>query len=87
MGSGDVPVKAHAPAPGPPPAPRPPKRGWGYRSLVGFNKVFYACLSPLGAPGRWLAAPAGRTLLGLAGLLCLGAAAVLFFLNGFAWSR
>jgi hypothetical protein len=76
-----VPKKPAAP-PAPRPEPRPPKKGWGHRSLVGFNKVFYACLWLLGPAGSWLAAPAGRTLLGVVGLMCLGAAAVLFFLDG-----
>ncbi len=55
--------------------------------LVGFNKGFYACLSPLGRPGRWLSTPAGRTLLGLVGLLCLGIAFVLVLAGRTAWTR
>jgi hypothetical protein len=70
-----------------PTSPRPSRKNWVLRPLAAFNKGFYACLSPLGAPGRWLTEPAGRTLLGLVGLLCLGAAAVLFVVGGTAWTR
>lgn len=67
--------------------PRRWRTGWMLGPLVGFNKGFYACLSPLGPPGRWLSGPAGRTLLGLAGLLCLGVALILFLVGGTAWTR
>jgi hypothetical protein len=78
---------ARTPVADTPDPPRPSRKNRLLRPLAAFNKGFYACLSPLGAPGRWLTEPAGRTLLGLVGLLCLGAAAVLFVVGGTAWTR
>lgn len=54
--------------------------------LVWFNQGFDACLTPLGAPGRWLCSPRGRQLLGAAGLLGLAAAAALAVSAGMGWS-
>lgn len=50
--------------------------------LVWFNQGFDACLSPLGAPGRWLSSPGGRQLLGFVGLTCLAAATAMAILAG-----
>ncbi len=53
--------------------------------LVWFNRGFDACMSPLGAPGRWACGPRGRQLLGLAGLASLAAAAILALGAGMGW--
>jgi hypothetical protein len=50
--------------------------------LVWVNQGFEACLSPLGAPGRWLCGPSGRQVLGFVGLTCLAAASAIAILAG-----
>jgi hypothetical protein len=72
-------------APPPPAEEDAPPVPWPLWPLVGFNKLFDACLSPLGGLGRWLSSPPGRWVLGFVGLLCLGAALVLAFGPGFGW--
>jgi len=62
-----------------------PMSGW-LLPLVWFNCGFDACLDPLGALGRWLQGQAGRTLLGLLGLLLLAAAAALVVAEGIGWT-
>lgn len=54
--------------------------------LLWFNQGFDACLTPLGAPGRWLCEPRGRQILGLTGLTCLAAAVALAVSAGMGWS-
>jgi hypothetical protein len=54
--------------------------------LVLFNRVFDACLAPLGAPGRWLRGQAGRTLLGAVGLTCIAAAVLIVAMRWFGWT-
>jgi hypothetical protein len=73
----------------PPTLPPPPRRraGWVLGPLVGFNAAFDACLASLGAPGRWLASPPGRTALGVIGLACLAAALLLTFGDRIGWTR
>lgn len=69
----------------PPTEDGPPPVAWPLLPLVGLNKAFDACLTPLGPPGRWLSSPPGRMVLGFVGVLCLGAALVLAFGDGFGW--
>jgi hypothetical protein len=52
------------------------------RPLLGFNRAFYRGVASLGAPGRWLAGPAGRTVLGVLGLAFLTAAVALSLAAG-----
>ena len=54
--------------------------------LLWFNQGFDACLTPLGAPGRWLCEPRGRQTLGLTGLTCLATAVALAVSAGMGWS-
>jgi hypothetical protein len=54
--------------------------------LLWFNQGFDACLTPLGAPGRWLCGPSGRQLLGTIGLLSLAAATAILVAAGMGWS-
>jgi hypothetical protein len=65
-----------------PPGPPPRQPGLLARSLGGFDRAFYGSLGVIGAPGRWLARPAGRLLVGLVGLACLGAALALTLTAG-----
>jgi len=55
--------------------------------LLWFNQGFDACMVPLGEMGRWLSGSRGRQMLGLAGLACLVAAAVIALSTGKAWTR
>ena len=55
--------------------------------LLWFNQGFDACMVPLGEIGRWLSGSRGRQMLGLAGLACLVAAAVIALSTGMAWTR
>ncbi|HEY7310962.1 MAG TPA: hypothetical protein VH643_16480 [Gemmataceae bacterium] len=55
--------------------------------LLWFNQGFDACMIPLGEIGRWLSGSRGRQMLGLAGLACLAAAAVIALSTGMAWTR
>lgn len=64
----------------PPPLSRP------LLPLVWFNQGFDACVTPLGAVGRWLCGPQGRQMLGLAGLASLFAAVILAVSAGMGWS-
>ncbi len=54
--------------------------------LLWFNQGFDACLSPLGAPGRWLCDRRGRHALGTVGLLSLAAAAAVAVCAGLGWT-
>lgn len=54
--------------------------------LLWFNQGFDACMDPLGAAGRWLCGSSGRQTLGLAGLACLAAAAVIALSAGMGWT-
>jgi hypothetical protein len=53
--------------------------------LLWFNQGFDACLTPLGAPGRWLR-ESGRSVLGFLGLACLAAALAIALSAGMAWT-
>jgi hypothetical protein len=53
--------------------------------LLWFNQGFDACLSPLGALGRWVC-ESGRHVLGFVGLACLAAAVVIALSAGMAWT-
>jgi hypothetical protein len=56
--------------------------------LVSFNAVFDGCLVPLGGLSRWLRGSAGRSILGLVGLACLGAAVARAVTGGILpWTR
>ena len=59
---------------------------WFLWPLVLFNTVFDACLTPWGAPGRWLRGPGGRWLLAVLGVLCLSAAGALTVADWFGWT-
>ncbi len=63
----------------------PPSAPLALLPLVWLNRGFDACMSPLGAPGRWARGPRGRQLLGLAGLASLTAAAILALSAGMGW--
>ena len=68
-------------------ASRPPQEPWLLRPILRINRLFDTVALGLGAPGRWLRRPAGRTLLGLLGLALLGAAAALVLLDRSGWTR
>jgi hypothetical protein len=67
-------------------ASRPPRPSLLLRPIVALNRCFDAVAFGLGAPGRWLRLPAGRTLLGLIGLLLLAVAGALFLLDRIGWT-
>jgi hypothetical protein len=52
-----------------------------------FENVFDGVVSLFGAPGEWLASPAGKNLLGYVGLLMLGGCAAWGVLDWFGWTR
>ncbi len=54
--------------------------------LVAINGAFDGCMTWLGAPGRWLGGPRGRTWLGWTGLVLLAAALVGYLLLGMGWT-
>lgn len=62
-----------------------PVAGW-FVPLVWCNRVFDGCVALLGPLGHWLQSPTVRTFLGLTGLLCLAAAAVLLLLDRIGWT-
>jgi hypothetical protein len=55
--------------------------------LLRLDDLFVAVCGRLGAPGRWLRGPGGRALLGVTGLVCLGAALALAIHAGIGWTR
>jgi hypothetical protein len=59
---------------------------WYQLPLVGMNRVFDGTTWLLGPLGRWLRAPAGRTLLGWLGLLLLAGALAWGILDWVGWS-
>ena len=63
-----------------------PRVVWPLRPLWWVNGAFDWGTSWLGAPGRRLRGPAGRSLLGWTGLLLLAAAFVWFALEGMGWT-
>jgi hypothetical protein len=67
------------------PAPQGSVPAW-LGPLVWVNRGFEAGAHFLGPPGRWLASPSGRTVLGTAGLFALGMALVLLLLRGIGWT-
>jgi hypothetical protein len=77
---GVAPVSSPAPAE----RERVPTPLW-LRPLVWGNRIFDRCAGLLGAPGRWLRRPWGRTLLGLTGLLLLAAALGWMVLDWMGW--
>ena len=85
-----------AASPPEPPAAAPPVVGmprltvgrWSpVWALAAFNAGFDFCLTPWGAPGRWLRGRAGRWLLAAVGLVCLAAAVGLIAADRFGWTR
>jgi hypothetical protein len=89
----DAAVPAPAPAPEPAaagepvPAPQRERRPlpvW-LRPVVWANRAFDHAAGWLGAPGRWLRRPWGRTLLGLSGLLLLAGAVAWVVLEWMGW--
>jgi hypothetical protein len=68
-------------------ASRPPPEPLLLRPVLGINRLFDAVALGLGAPGRWLRRPAGRTLLGLIGLALLAAAVAFVLLDQIGWTR
>jgi hypothetical protein len=67
-------------------ASRPPGPAVLLRPILWLNRGFDGLAFALGAPGRWLRRPAGRTLLGVAGLLLLAAALALLLLDRIGWT-
>lgn len=66
--------------------PTPPRTPTALLPLVWGNRAFDAALSHLGGPGRWLQGRAGKTLLGLTGLLLLVGAMAWGILDWLGWS-
>jgi hypothetical protein len=67
-------------------ASRPPEVFVLLRPILWLNRAFDGLAFALGAPGRWLRRPVGRTALGLIGLLLLAAAGALVLLDRFGWT-
>ncbi len=67
-------------------ASRPPSPPLLLRPVLWLNRLFDAAAFGLGAPGRWLRRPTGRTLLGLVGVLLLAAAAALALVDRIGWT-
>jgi hypothetical protein len=67
-------------------ASRPPEVFILLRPVLGLNRAFDRLALGLGWPGRWLRRPAGRTVLGLIGLLLLAAAGALVLLDRCGWT-
>ena len=90
------PVERRASAPAPParaPSPRqaliasrPPAPPLLLRPVLWLNRGFDGLAFSLGAPGRWLRRPAGRTVLGVVGLALLAAAVALVLLDRIGWT-
>lgn len=72
-----------------PPPPIRPAEGepaiW-MRPILWCNHAVDCCTVPLGAPGRWLRQPGGRTLLGWAGLMMLAAVGGLALCDCLGWT-
>lgn len=66
--------------------PPPPAASPWLRPLVWCNRTFDRCTAPLGCLGRWLRAPASRSLLGWTGLFLLAAACGLAVYDCFGWT-
>jgi hypothetical protein len=84
------PVRADVHKPEPPPssrtaAGRRPRAAWWLRPLVWPNQAFDRSTHWLGAPGRWLRGPQGRSLLGWLGLLFLSGALGWVALDTIGW--
>jgi hypothetical protein len=67
-------------------ASRPPRPPLLLRPVLWLNRLFDSTAFALGAPGRWLRRPTGRTLLGVVGLLLLAAAVALVVINRIGWT-
>jgi hypothetical protein len=67
-------------------ASRPPAPPLLLRPVLWLNRQFDGLAFGLGAPGRWLRRPVGRTLLGIAGLALLAAAVALALLDRIGWT-
>jgi hypothetical protein len=65
---------------------RPPEVGLWLRPLVWGNRLFDSFTLGLGAPGRWLRRPGGRSLLGWTGLILLAGAITLVVLGRIGWT-
>jgi hypothetical protein len=50
------------------------------------DRAFFGVLGWFGPPGRWLGSPAGRNLIGAAGLLCLAGAAAWGVVDWLGWT-
>jgi hypothetical protein len=68
-------------------ASRPPAPPPLLRPVLWLNRGFDGLALSLGTPGRWLRRPAGRTLLGIAGLALLAAAVALVLFDRIGWTR
>lgn len=68
-------------------APRRSFVGWLLSPLVAFNRAFDGWLEPLGGLGRWFRRPAGRFVLGLAGLGMLAGALLWVIRDLASWTR
>jgi hypothetical protein len=72
----------------PPTRPQPRVKGpipLGLRPLLWPNQAFDRYAAALGAPGRWLSGPSGRSVIGWTGLLLLAAAAAWGLLDWMGW--
>jgi hypothetical protein len=70
----------------PEPASEARRTPWTLRPLVWINCVFSACLILMGPPGRWFTGPAGRSLLGVVGIVCLVGAVGLVVADWLGWT-
>src|SRR5262249_7048423 len=68
------------------PAPRRPEPPLLLRPILWLTRGFAGLAFSPGSPGRWLRRPAGRTLLGIAGLALLAAAVALALLDRIGWT-
>jgi len=59
---------------------------WPLRPLIWINNIFDRVVGCAGAPGRWLAGPSGKSLLGVVGLICLVVALGLFAFGWLGWT-
>jgi hypothetical protein len=86
-----VSLYAEVPAPIPQPRPAyrpsvPPPAPLVLLPLVGINRLFDGFVIGFGPPGRWLRSPAGRTFLGVSGLMMTAGGVAWGALEWFGWT-